>query len=197
MLGNMNRGLIKVLAGALVACGMGQANAQQTLKASRMATPPTIDGTIVDDEWKDANTFSGLHDINTGADYADTGKFWLGYDKTYIYFAARLTESDPGAIHATEYRTNVGLSGDDSIELDLDLSGSMSAFNKFQINPQGATNITIASGRASKREWLGAIIAKGHVTATGWECEARIPWQAMDIPKGDRKSTRLNSSHRH
>ena len=75
-------------------------------------------------------------------------------------FAAQLKESDPRAIRATEYRTNVGLSGDDYVELDLDLSGSMSAVNSFQINPLGGNNIQIAGGRAAKREWLGRLSPK-------------------------------------
>ena len=164
------------------------------LKAVRISTPPTIDGTINDDEWKDVPFIEGLHDTTTGAPYADGGRFWLAYDKDFVYFAARLTESDAEKIHATEYRTNVALSGDDFVELDLDLSGSLNAFNSFQINPKGATNITIAGGRATKREWLGAFLAKGRISPGGWECEARIPWKAMDIPKGGRRDVRFNIS---
>jgi hypothetical protein len=188
----MNQRILKFWAALCCIGFLVQAHAQQLTKSARLAAPPTIDGIINDDEWKDANTFEGLHDENTGASYADGGKFWLGYDKNYIYFAARLTESEPNSIRATEYRTNVGLRGDDSVELDVDLSGSLSAFNSFRINPNGATNISIAGGRAAKREWLGAIIAKGHITSTGWECEARIPWQAMSIPKGGRRNIRFN-----
>jgi hypothetical protein len=166
--------------------------AQTSLAGYRVATPPTIDGVIGETEWKDVPSVSGLVDYYDGSKYPDSGQFWLAYDKTYVYFASRLNDSDPASIHATEYRTNVGLSGDDLVELDLDLSGSLNAFNSFQINPNGATNMSIAGGRAAKREWLGAIVAKGRVTKTGWECEARIPWRAMDIPKGGRRNLRFN-----
>ena len=165
---------------------------QQPIKAVRMDTPPTIDGTINDDEWKSVPFLEGLHDSTTGSAYADGGRFWIGYDKQYVYFAARLQESEPDKIHATEYRTNVPLTGDDFVELDLDLSGSTATFNTFQINPQGATNIRISGGRASKREWLGEFLAKAHKTPNGWECEARIPWRAMDIPRGGRRDVRFN-----
>lgn len=181
---------IFVIAAFLVAAG---AHAQDgPLKAVRLATPPTIDGVINEDEWKGVPVLEGLHDSNTGASYSDSGTFLLAYDKDFLYFAARLRESEPNKIRATEYRTNVGLSGDDYVELDVDLSGSLSAFNNFRINPQGATNLSIAGGRAAKREWLGAIVAKGHVTANGWECEARIPWRAMDIPRGGKRNVRFN-----
>lgn len=163
-----------------------------TLQAFRLTHPPVIDGAIGSNEWKDVPVMEGLHDSNTGAAYLDGGTFWLAYDKDFIYFAGRLKESEPAKIRATEYRTNVSVAGDDFVELDLDLSGSLSAFNNFRINPQGATNITIAGGRAAKREWLGAIIAKGHVTDSGWEFETRIPWRAMDIPHGGKRDVRFN-----
>ena len=159
-----------------------------------MPTPPLIDGIVNASEWQEVPSVEGLFDFYDGTKYPESGRFWLGYDKTYIYFAAQLVDSDPASIHATEYRTNVGLSGDDSVELNLDLSGSLNAFNTFRINPNGATNISIAGGRAAKREWLGAILAKGRITATGWECEARIPWRAMDIPKGGKRNVRFNFS---
>lgn len=183
------RGWCVVVSCCLAVAGLAD---QSPLKAVRVSQPPVIDGTINDDEWKEVPFVEGLHDANTGAVYADDGRFWLAYDKNNIYFAARLKESEPHSIHATEYRTNVALSGDDFVELDLDLSGSMSAFNRFQINPQGATNIQIASGRAAKREWLGAFLAKGRITESGWEVEAKIPWNGMDIPHGGRRDIRFN-----
>ncbi len=162
------------------------------LKAVKIVKPPVIDGVVDADEWKDVPFLEGLQDTNTGAAYTDGGKFWLAYDKDFVYFAAQLQESDPHGIRATQYRTNVSLTGDDNIELDLDLSGSLSNFNTFQINPLGATNINIAGGRAAKREWLGEFQAKARLTATGWEAEARIPWKAMAIPRGGKRDVRFN-----
>lgn len=162
------------------------------VKAYKTTTPPSIDGVVDGNEWKDVPFVEGLHDVNTGASYADGGKFWICYDKDFVYFAAQLTESERNRIRATEYRSNVSLSGDDFVELDLDLSGSLTAFNSFSINPQGATSINIAGGRAAKREWLGDFVAKARITETGWEAEAKIPWQAMSIPKGGKRDVRFN-----
>ncbi len=171
----------------------GSALAQtRPIPAFRVAKAPVVDGIIGEDEWKDVPFVEGLKDEATGADYADSGRFWLSYDDKFVYFAARLKDSDPRNIRATEYRTNTGMSGDDWVRLELDLSGSLSAFNSFQMNPLGATNIQIAGGRASKREWLGAMIAKGRITESGWECEAQIPWQAMSIPRAGVRDLRVN-----
>jgi hypothetical protein len=152
----MNQRILKFWAALCCIGFLVQAHAQQLTKSARLAAPPTIDGIINDDEWKDANTFEGLHDENTGASYADGGKFWLGYDKNYIYFAARLTESEPNSIRATEYRTNVGLRGDDSVELDVDLSGSLSAFNSLVVEPRNVNGLERLSLRGTSRPLGGS-----------------------------------------
>jgi len=170
---------------------LGRAQAPITV-AAKMTTPPVIDGTINEDEWKSASRIEGLVDQNTGAKAVDTGTFWLGYDAKYIYFAARMADSSPGSIKATEYRTNVPLPGDDNIELDIDLSGSMNDFSQFQANAKGGTNITITGGRALKREWVGEIHAQGRITSAGWELEMRIPWQILPIPKPGVRDVRFN-----
>lgn len=156
--------------------------------------PPTIDGVVADAEWKDAASFEGLRDSDTNQVVAEGGRFWLGYDAQYVYFAARLVDPHPKSIHATEYATNVDLSGDDSIRLSLDLSGSLSDFNDFEINPRGATNVRLAGGRAAKREWSGEFLAHARITPQGWEAEARIPWQIMNLPDQKHPDIRFNVS---
>lgn len=180
------------LIAAVCASALAVNSDESPLKAVRIAKPPVIDGVIGDGEWNDVPFVEGLHDSTTGAPYSDNGRFWLAYDRDFVYFAARLQESDAHSIHASEYRTNVALTGDDYVELDLDLSGSLSAFNTFQINPRGATNISIAGGRAAKREWLGEFVAKARIADGGWEVEARIPWRSMEIPHGGRRNVRFN-----
>jgi hypothetical protein len=109
-----------------------------------------------------------------------------------VYFAAKLADPAPSKIKAVEYRTNTGMPGDDTIELDLDLTGSLSDFNAFKINARGATNVYLSGGRAAKREWSGDFIAKSRITAEGWETEARVPWQLMRIPAGGSRDLRFN-----
>lgn len=176
---------------AIALAASGLAKEPERIPGMRLAQPPTIDGRVDPEEWKGGATFEGLSDAATGAEYPQKSQFWIGYDREFVYFAARFEEKDPKAVRATEYRTNVSLSGDDYVELDLDLFGS-SDFSRFQMNAQGASNISIAGGRAAKREWLGAILAKGRITESGWEAEARIPWNAMDIPAGGRRNIRFN-----
>lgn len=157
-----------------------------------MAVPPTIDGTIAAGEWTNVPTSTGSFDVADGHPAPEPMQFWLAYDANYIYFAARLGDHQPKSIHAQQYQTNVDLSGDDNVALSLDLNGSLADFNVFGINSRGATSLSLAGGRADKREWSGEFVAAGHVTDTGWEVEARIPWQMMRLPSAGTRNIRFN-----
>lgn len=134
----------------------------------------------------------GLVDSQTNQTAPEGGRFWIAYDRNFIYFAAKLHDGNPGSIHATEYRTNTSFPGDDYVNLLIDLRGQGADYNTFGINPRGATSITLAGGRAAKREWTGEFLAKARITVDGWELEARIPWQIMSLPRGGRKDVRFN-----
>ena len=167
--------------------------ATSTVTGYVMPVAPKIDGVITDEEWKDVPTFQGLVDASNGQSVPLDCTFWLAYDSKYIYFAARMPDTDPKSIKATEYRTNVSLEGNDDVALVLDTFGNLQDFNVFQINPRGATNCRIAGGRAAKREWLGSIEAKSRITDTGWETEARIPWAIMKLPSAGVHELRFNT----
>lgn len=160
--------------------------------AVRLDPPPTIDGVVEEQEWSAAPGGEGFVEEATGVPAEETGRFWLGYDGRYVYFAARLRDPDPSRIQANEYRTNASLAGDDSVTLTLDLFGRMNEFNRFSMNPRGGTQIEIAGGRALKREWVGEFVARGRVTAEGWEVEARIPWEIMTLPPAGARTVRFN-----
>ncbi len=165
------------------------------INAFRIGTPPVIDGVIDEKtEWKDVPDFDGLVDQLTGAPSPEAAHFWLAYDREFIYFAARMEDSKPDQIRAVEYRSNVAFTGDDSVALTIDLSGSLADFSTFTINPKGATTLAIAGGRAAKREWLGEFQAKARITSAGWEAEAKIPWKILPIPGRGKRNARFNVS---
>lgn len=154
--------------------------------------PPTVDGAIGEEEWAGVPSVQGMVDEDTNALAPEQAQFWIAYDANYVYFAARLQDPNPSQIRATEYRTNVSMSGDDSVFLGIDLTGTARDINVFQLNPKGATSIELAGGRAAKREWTGEFLAKGRITETGWEAEARVPWQVMRLPGAGKRNLRVN-----
>lgn len=168
------------------------ASGPQALPGYKFTTPPTIDGVIQDSEWAGASTGKGSFDSNNGDRAPEPMQFWLGYDDRYVYFAARLGDSQPRTIKALQYDTNVTLTGDDNVQLNLDLGGSLANYNVFSINPRGATSVVLEGGRANKLEWTGELIAKARITPDGWEAETRIPWQMMHLPKAGVRDIRFN-----
>jgi len=187
------------LAGAVIALYFGSFNpcraiSAPVLPAYRMPSPPIIDGNITDAEWANVPSGKGGFDSQDGHAAPEPMQFWLAYDENYIYFAARLGDRNPRSIHALQYQTNVDLSGDDNVQFYLDLNGSLADGNVFGINSRGATSVSLAGGRADKREWNGDILAKGRVTSTGWEVEARISWHMMRLPKAGVRDVRFNVS---
>lgn len=172
---------------------MGCAVAQQTTFPGKLLDkPPVIDGVVSDEEWGSVPTASGGFDEETGAPEPYKSQYWLAYDAHFIYVAGRFEDPDPKLIHATEYRHNVSLSGDDHMFFAIDPFSTLSDTSQFEVNPQGATNVFIAGGRAAKREWLGEFMAKGRITATGWEIEARIPWSIMRLPAPGTRDVRVS-----
>lgn len=160
---------------------------------TKMASPPSIDGVVdLAKEWAGIPGGTGLFDDQTGRPSPENMRFWLAYDETYVYFAAKMADSDPSSIRATEYRTNVSLRADDSVTIRLDPFGNYTDDNRFEINPRGATDMRIPGGRANKREWQGEFQAKARITEEGWECEARIPWSIMRLPPAGKRDLRVN-----
>lgn len=179
----------------LTACSAPCADQAHTLPGVKIARAPVIDGVVdLEKEWAGAPSGTGFVDMETGGNAPVETKFWLAYDDKFVYFAAKLSDPDPKSIKATEYRTNVSLTGDDSITVYLDPFGNLAEVNSFAMNCRGATNVYVAGGRAAKREWLGEFVAKGRTTADGWEVEARIPWAIMSLPSAGRRTLRFNVS---
>jgi hypothetical protein len=168
--------------------------AQRTVPAVKLEQPPVIDGVVSAAEWKGAPRIAEGFDEQTGAPppAGFEHEFWLAYDEKYIYIAGRLSDPEPNRISATETRTNVSVRSDDHVVFAIDTFGNLQNQNEFMVNPNGATQLRIAGGRAPKREWLGDILAKGRITEKGWEFEARIPWAIMQLPSPGARTLRAD-----
>ncbi len=167
---------------------------QHTFAGKLLDKPPVIDGVISDEEWSGVPSATGGFDRDTGAPDSFGAQYWLAYDRQFIYVAMKLHDPEPNLIHATEFRSNVNLQGDDYASLLIDPFSTLSDTNQFQINPRGATNVRIAGGRAAKREWLGDFQAKARITKDGWEAEARIPWAILRLPPPGIRDLRISFS---
>lgn len=164
---------------------------RRIIVGTTLSTPPVLDGVIGPDEWPVAARGSGFFTSDTEDPSPTPAEFWIAYDKEYLYFAARIT-CDPTKIIREEYRQNVSLSSNDSIRLAIDVAGSLQAFDNFAFNASGATQVSLAGGRANKMEWAGSFDARARITETGWEGESRIPWRLIAGGYKGRHDLRFN-----
>lgn len=181
----------------LLLIGMGQlpaANGQDSsrvLKATRMPSPPTIDGSLTAAEWAGAEVADHFTDPATGRQAPDQTRVHIGYDSAAIYLAFECDDADPRSIVAREIRDGAPLGADDTVTFSLDAMGRRASgfSDSYSVNAAGTVYDVIASGRAEKREWRGLWQSKATRTATGWCAEMRIPWSALTIVSPGRACT--------
>jgi hypothetical protein len=67
----------------------------QKFPAAKLSTPPVIDGVVDPTEWSAATRLSGMVDERTGDPMPGEARFFLGYDKDAVYFAAICSDDRP------------------------------------------------------------------------------------------------------
>lgn len=187
---------LKHVVGGLIWMGaccsaMGQSGQQPNLPGVRALNPPVIDGTVEEAEWAAAPIASGWVERASGAPAPNDARVRIQYDDDFIYIGGQL-DQDPSSVYAPEFRKNVSLDGNDYFYFGVDAFGTAQAVEIFFVNPRGATNIMSSSGRAQKTEWLGQFLAAGRTTETGWEFEARVPWNLLPLPPKGKHDLRIN-----
>ncbi|MCH8274364.1 MAG: hypothetical protein IH851_06205 [Armatimonadetes bacterium] len=186
------RSLALILAAALACAAFADSN--RRLPGRRLAAPPVIDGVVSLDEWSAAASSEGFVDRFTDRETEFKTSVFAGYDDRFLYFGFICFDPDPSRIRATEYRLEGNLSGDDRLTIRINPFGTFRRddFNRFQINPRGATKADFAGGRAAKREWRGAWSVAARITERGWEAELRIPWDILRLPPAGVRDLTLN-----
>ncbi|MBM4034683.1 MAG: hypothetical protein FJ291_23310 [Planctomycetes bacterium] len=111
----------------------------------RMSKPPTIDGTIGADEWREAVKVMGVVWTSSLAYRDRPVSFWVAWDPQHLYIAAR-SDILPGhrLYRSKREKYAAGVVFDDSYELGIflhdrnKLPGQVSSFLKFVINSLGS-----------------------------------------------------------
>ncbi len=159
------------------------------IAASRVATPPVIDGVLDDDAWKAGPLPLGEW-LSYNPLYGDriphATAVWVGYDDRFLYFAFRCSDPEPDKIR-TGVRKRDALFNDDWVGLSLDSLGSRQTSYDMFINPSGMQADILtnnASGENVDPDWVWD--SAGRPTATGFDVEVRIPLESIRFKGGDR-----------
>ena len=170
--------------------GKTGSHSRRTLAAVRTLTPPTIDGDLSDEVWKNAAIADTFVDGQNGSTVADQTKAYILYDDKNIYVGFYCYDSQPEQIRAREtirdyrYSGNFENTSEDSVELNLDPFRGHHFEDRtfFSLNSLGTRAALFSGGRANKVEWSGEWDGAVKRVKNGWTSEMRIPWKILNYP---------------
>ena len=159
-----------------------------------MTAPPTIDGTIADDEWQGAVRNAGFVALNSDQLSGRYGDFWLGCDGTTLYIAVKSETPPDGSVltRAVPHPKNdvTAAFHDDCLELVLDPkrgrpSGSRTYYHIIT-NARGALydRAVDPDNRQNPMDvgWrLQGLALKTHVHDGWWHVEMAIPLASLEV----------------
>jgi len=162
--------------------------AQPEIRAVFTATPPTIDGSLNDDTWKNASIINELYqrEPNPGKPVSEKTEFYFLYDHNNIYIGIRCFD-DPEGITAKELARDVSLGDDDRVQIILDTYLDGRSGYWFQIGPRGSIGDALVNenGKDFNKSWDGLWDGKAKITSEGWDGELIIPFKTLGFKKGN------------
>jgi Carbohydrate family 9 binding domain-like len=183
----------RVLALAVVVLTASHALAQRSgddrgkrLGATRISTPPTIDGYLDDAAWKQV-----APDTRFTQNFPDEGRapsqrteLYVGYDDRALYIAVRAWDTD--AKHIVERLTRRDRDTDaDKIQIDISSKNDRITAYHFDVNCAGVLEDAVRFNDTDySSDWDGLWLGAAHRDAHGWSAELSIPWKTLRYEGG-------------
>ena len=162
------------------------------VNAVRVAEPPVIDGDLSDSCWAALPRYSRFVQALPSQESVATEStaFWCAYDQSNIYFAFDCTDGGVDRVSANMRRRD-DLGNDDFVQLMLDTFNDRRYGYVFIVNALGCQSDGIKTLDGSDDSWDANWHSAGKVTATGWQAEIAIPFQAIRFPSGEQRVWRI------
>lgn len=181
-----NRASANTVAGATLD-QTDQVSARPTLRPTRATHPPTIDGVLDDEVWRDGRLATGewlSYNPVHGEPIEQRTTVWIAYDASFLYFAFQCDDPDPSRIKTSITRRD-NIWSDDWVGLSLDALGTGQLSYHLMVNPSGVQLDMLNSVAGSEDEspdfvWDSA----GRRNATGYAVEIRLPLQTIRFAGG-------------
>jgi hypothetical protein len=161
-------------------------SAVETVHASKVTTPPVIDGNLDDPVWKTAPAFTDFKTFipDFGKVLPQQTKAWLAYDEENLYFAFDCQDPEPDKIKANVCARDA-IVQDDWICLNIDSRFDQQGIYAFYINPLGIQMDTrFDAGKEDPSVdlvWYSA----GKLDNHGYYVEVKIPLKSMRFSTKD------------
>jgi hypothetical protein len=181
------------------------ANVQHHIDAMRTERVPVIDGSLDEEEWRDAAMLDSFtqQEPSEGAPASERTEVRVLYDAEHLYIGVRAFDSDPAGVIATEMRRDSPrMLDEDNFQVILDTFRDSRSGYMFVTNPLGAKleqqvfeeGSGSVRGTASNinRDWNGVWDAAARRTPSGWTAEIVIPMVTVRSPEVDVQTWGIN-----
>ena len=172
--------------------GLGLIAGRPTVRPTRTATPPDIDGRLDDDVWRGAATITELVQQAPveGAPATEDTEVYIAYDDERLYFGFHLHYSDPSIMRANRVDRDRAMQ-DDLITIYIDtFLDQQRAYdfdlNAFNVQGDGIVN-TSPRGRnmaipPADRSWDVLFYSATEIVDDGYVAEMAIPFKSLRYP---------------
>ncbi|MCH9694064.1 MAG: carbohydrate binding family 9 domain-containing protein [Gammaproteobacteria bacterium] len=160
---------------------------RKSFEIYRAVNAPVIDGRLDDDVWRDAAKVEDFHQTSPtdGAIPTEVTIVRVAYDDEYLYIAADLRDSDPGAISAKQMIQGKSFFSDDRFWVTLDSFNNKRNDYFFQVNANGVRRDALRENNARFiEEWAAIWLAESARHDDGWATEIAIPFKSISFSPG-------------
>ena len=158
-------------------------------RATRTASPPTIDGVLDDAAWADATPIVDFHQVEPVEFESPTERMevYVLYDSDSLFIAARLYDREPERINARVLRQNQPIGSDDRFFVHIDTFNNRRSGYLFGVNPNGVRYDGVFENMTERTfDWDGIWQAAASIDAEGWVAEIAIPFKTLSFdPSSD------------
>lgn len=155
----------------------------------KFENPPTIDGNLIEEEWKSAAQFKDFLQTEPGDRIPPSKETiaYMGYDEKNLYIAF-FCYDEPDKIRATVAKRD-RVFGEDYVGLFLDTFNDQRKAYILQFNPLGIQADGIKNAGDFRSDFSVDIVmeSKGMIHPNGWAVEVRVPFKSLRYEAGEGK----------
>lgn len=156
-------------------------------QASRVTTPPTLDGRTDDPAWVSAQVIDQFleYDPNEGRQSRFKTEVRVTYDDRNLYVLARMFDPAPDSIISLLSRRDVRTASE-QLKLVISSYNDKKTAYEFITNPAGVKrDFYVSNDNNEDPSWDAVWDVATKVDSVGWVAEFRIPFSQMRYPPGD------------
>ena len=170
---------------------------QKTIKATRIETPPKIDGKLDDPVWQNlpaTGDFYMFEPNNDGEKERSTHKteVKMAYDNKAVYFGVYLYDNDPDKIlKQFSQRDNVFVQAD---VFSININTLNDGINEINFYVTSAGTIGDSRGESGNEDFSFNVVFQCNISydEKGWYAEYKIPYNALRFPEVEVQNWSIN-----